>query len=131
MMNATREEECCNARRYGFDGALALVLNGVDIPDRPVVTASERLRRMVTVGRMGPKKGLDRPLLAWARVEAADPEATLEIVGPDENGHRAELEARLGLSRATIDGPVHGPIRPSSMPARPCSYCRPWGRASR
>ncbi len=60
------------------------------------------------LGRINWKKGLDRLLAAFARVD----DARLVIAGNDDDQYRPALEARaqqLGLAdRVTFTGPVHG-----------------------
>jgi glycosyltransferase involved in cell wall biosynthesis len=53
-------------------------------PDTPLV---------LNHGRLHPKKGIDILIRAFARVKAKRPDAVLVIVGPDDNGLKASLEA--------------------------------------
>ena len=68
-------------------------------------------RVVLSLGRIHPKKGLDRLVRAWAKVEAAHPDWRLRIVGPAELGHDAELRAlaaSLNLSRVSIEPAIYG-----------------------
>jgi glycosyltransferase involved in cell wall biosynthesis len=47
---------------------------------------------LASLGRIHPIKGLDVLLQALVRVKAEIPEIILAIAGPDEDGHRSELE---------------------------------------
>jgi glycosyltransferase involved in cell wall biosynthesis len=53
----------------------------------------------VFLGRLQPDKGLADLGAAFARVAAAEPRARLLVIGPDEAGVAARLEAALGARR--------------------------------
>ena len=111
LLHATSADELDDVRRYGYVGPVAVVPNGIEIPDLDAAPEAEPSQRVVTIGRIHPKKGLDRLLKAWARIEPAHDGWSLVIAGPDEGGHREELlalKARLGLRRVAIGGPVYG-----------------------
>jgi len=109
LFHVTSQEEVDVLRDLGFDRPAAVIPNGVPLPDESVSnepTGEEQ--RALFLSRVHPKKGLPMFLDAWATVR---PDGwTLEIVGPSEDGHRAELEAqarRLGLDGAVqFLGPV-------------------------
>ena len=64
----------------------------------PAAGARGGLRQAVFLSRIHPKKGLPMLADAWSRVRPAG--WRMVVVGPDEGGHRAEVEshvARLGL----------------------------------
>ncbi|WP_164736759.1 glycosyltransferase [Pararhodobacter zhoushanensis] len=111
MFHATAEIERSDIRAYGLRQPVAIIPNGIDLPELQPAPDAGTPRRVVTLGRVHPKKGLDLLLGAWSRVEAAHPGWQLEIIGPDQAGHRAELEAlaaQLGLKRVTFFGPKYG-----------------------
>lgn len=109
--HATAEDEAEAIRALGFRQPVAVVPNGIDLPP---IGAVKRLgpREVVSLGRIHPKKGLDRLVAAWARIEPEFPDWRLRIVGPDEVGHAGELAAQaagLGLARISIEPPALGP----------------------
>src|SRR5262249_3873749 len=68
-------------------------------------------RVVLSLGRIHPKKGLDRLVRAWARVEAAHPDWRLRIVGPDELDHAKELVAlasELKTQHVSVEKSVAG-----------------------
>jgi glycosyltransferase involved in cell wall biosynthesis len=87
---------------------VAVVPNGIDSPQpQSDPTRLDRRERVVlSLGRVHPKKGLDRLVCAWAEVEAVHPGWVLRIVGPSEAGHDVELRAMaaaLGLRRLSME----------------------------
>lgn len=112
-LHATSEAEYEEIRAFGLDNLCAVIPNGVDFPGgpaaRPVGHGGERIA--LSLGRVHPKKGLDRLIHAWAKVESEYPLWRLRIVGPSEDGHADQLRAlarSLGLARLLIEGPVYG-----------------------
>lgn len=96
---------------------VALVPNGVDLPPEkqkadsinpkieiknefqlstfPISDYSKGRRTLLFLGRLHPVKGLLNLVEAWAAVNRKSAAWQVVIAGPDEGGHRAELEAAL------------------------------------
>jgi glycosyltransferase involved in cell wall biosynthesis len=111
--HATSRQEYNDIRAYDLTQPVAIIPNGIDLPGLDTkVTRTEATDRIVlSLGRIHPKKGLDRLVRAWARVEAAHSGWRLRIVGPAELGHDAELRAlatTLNLGRVSIEPAIYG-----------------------
>ncbi|WP_341482968.1 glycosyltransferase [Salinibacter ruber] len=109
LFHVTSEEEVEALRDLGFDQPVALIPNGVQLPElNGTEASSSRRRRALFLSRLHPKKGL--PMLIEAWTEARPEGWELVLVGPSEEGHRAELEEQVrsqGLGdRITFAGPV-------------------------
>lgn len=106
LLHATSEQEAQALRDRGLTAPIAVIPNGVDLSvgrDVPRMRVSSSIRnspnRALFLSRIHPKKGLPLLLAAWAKVRPEN--WSLEIVGPDEGGHRGELErlvVGLGLT---------------------------------
>lgn len=111
-LHATAAKEADNLASLKLGVPVRTIPNGVDIPE--ISTKDRRqsasVRTAVFLGRLYPVKGLPLLVKAWDRMR---PEGwRLLLAGPDEAGHRAELEALLahcGLSAAiSFVGPLTG-----------------------
>jgi glycosyltransferase involved in cell wall biosynthesis len=112
-LHATSEQEYEEIRSFGLTNPVAIIPNGIDLPELPAQPAAARApeRVVLSLGRIHPKKGLARLLHAWSKVESACPGWRLKIVGPPEVRHDEELRAlalALGLFRVSIEGPIYG-----------------------
>jgi glycosyltransferase involved in cell wall biosynthesis len=112
-IHATSEQEYQEIRGFGLVNPVSIIPNGIDLPE----LVAEPTRRpacdrvLLSLGRIHPKKGLDRLVRAWAGIEAERPSWRLRIVGPSEVGHCDELKAlakALGVARLSIEGPAYG-----------------------
>ncbi|MEJ8572817.1 glycosyltransferase [Microbaculum marinum] len=115
-LHATSEREAGNLMRSQPRAQVRLVPNGVDVPppiefERPGIAGTrdtQPTRTALFLGRIHPVKGLSMLVEAWARV--APRNWVLRIAGPDEAGHRAEVESAVadaGLSEAvSFAGPL-------------------------
>jgi glycosyltransferase involved in cell wall biosynthesis len=111
LFHATSQSEYHDIREYGLRQPVAVVPNGIDIPRVSERSESPERRRVISVGRIHKKKGLDRLIAAWATLETRYPNWDLEIIGPDQQGHRSELERlsrSLGLRRVFFSNAIHG-----------------------
>ena len=117
--HATAESEYEDIRVYGLKQPVAIVPNGIDLPvlsdlqDKEATQAAPAEPRFVlSLGRVHPKKGLDRLVAAFALVAQDYSEWRLRIVGPDEGGHAAELRRQISAAglegRVSIEPPVFG-----------------------
>lgn len=100
------EAEAAIGKAAGIGGEFAVVPNGLDLDVWPPPTLEERSaarselgfggdeRHVVCVGRLSQQKGQDVLLEAWARVDAAVPNARLHLVG--DGPMRAELQEAAG-----------------------------------
>jgi len=107
LFHVTSEEEVETLRDLGFDQPIALIPNGVQLPKSrngspssgapsprsPSSSESREPRRALFLSRLHPKKGLPMLIEAWAEVRPNGWE--LVLVGPSEEGHRAELEDQV------------------------------------
>jgi glycosyltransferase involved in cell wall biosynthesis len=112
-IHVTSEQEYKEIRDFGLANPVAIIPNGIDLPEAvPLPSSAAAVERVVlSLGRIHPKKGLDRLVQAWSKVERERPGWLLRIVGPPEAGHDDTLRAlvrALGLARVSIEGPVYG-----------------------
>lgn len=93
-LHATSDLEADEIRAAGIGVPIAIVPNGVELP--PIAERDradrDRTRRFLFLSRIHPKKGLETLVDAWRMARPAGWE--LVIAGPDERGHRAEIERR-------------------------------------
>lgn len=116
-LHATSESELADCRRKGYQGRIAVVANGTELPppagdDKPSSHVPPRVRRtLLYLGRVHPVKGLATLVDAWARLRPAG--WRLVIAGQDADGYAAELQRRIardGLQgEISILGAADGP----------------------
>jgi len=98
VLHATSGHEAHDFHKNKLTQPIAIIPNGVDVPVRlPKHEASNR-RTALFLSRLHPIKGLKDLVLAWDQVRP--PGWRVVIAGPDEDGHRGEIEsliATLGL----------------------------------
>lgn len=110
MFHATSEEECQEIRAMGLTSPVAVIPNGIDVPplERPMAGPA---RTVLSLGRVHPKKGLDRLIRAWSQLGPAAAGWRLRIVGPSEGSCADDLRLlvrELGLTTVDIEGSLFG-----------------------
>lgn len=111
LFHATSEDECADIRRLGFRQPVAVIPNGVDIPEVASTKHGRNENTLLFLSRVHQKKGVELLLEAWARLQSAHPQWKLRIVGPGDSGylHRlAGLASSLGAERVAFAGPLYG-----------------------
>jgi glycosyltransferase involved in cell wall biosynthesis len=93
---------------------VGVVPNGVDVPsddDLERWTIGPTAEPSVLyLGRVHPKKNVIALVRAWASVAARHPAAKLVIAGPDDHGHRAEVERVIEAERLDASVLVAGRV---------------------
>jgi glycosyltransferase involved in cell wall biosynthesis len=117
-LHATSEAEAEGIRRLDLGVGVFVVPNGVDLDALRVVSLPVHPPHVcLFLSRIHPKKGLIDLLEAWARVRPRD--WLLRIRGPDEGGHRREVEQRvtqLALSDVVeVGGALEGPEKQRAL----------------
>ena len=122
-LHAITPSEVHSFRAYGLTNPIAVVPNGVDLAEfanlhnmrgrlAEMFPAARDRRVALFLSRLHPKKGLLHLMDAWARVRADYRDWLLLICGPDDVGHRAEVErkaADLGITQSVaLTGPMYG-----------------------
>ncbi|MFT3913257.1 MAG: glycosyltransferase [Anaeromyxobacteraceae bacterium] len=134
-LHALNAEEARSFRAFGLTSPVAIVPNGVELPDIAGAPPRDALRRrfpslspgrlLLFLGRLHPKKGLHVLVDAWARLAKAgtlDREGwSLVVAGPDQLGHEAEVrrdaEARGLGGRVHFVGPLWGEAKAEAFAA--------------
>jgi glycosyltransferase involved in cell wall biosynthesis len=124
-LHTTAAMEARTLRERGLGHPIAIVPNGVhlgDYSDRPEPETVARLLPEVgsapfvlCVGRINPIKGVMHLARAWGMLHQRFQSWKLVIAGPDQDGHRREVEAeleRLGVRGSVIfPGVVRGELK--------------------
>ena len=114
LWRALTAREADQVRAQGLTAPVVVLPNGIDPAPfaGPRVTDGKTRRQVLFLGRLHPKKGLPLLVAAWAALGRAAADWEIVIAGPDELGHRAEVEAQVraaGLGEAVrFIGPVAG-----------------------
>ncbi len=110
-LHATSEQEYADIRACGLAIPVAVIPNGVDLPPPRPPRAPSNSRRLLYLGRIHPIKGLPDLLRAWAPLSARHPDWELRLVGPDSDGHLADLRRlaqELALPRIVFAPAAYG-----------------------
>jgi glycosyltransferase involved in cell wall biosynthesis len=100
VLHATAASEADGIRQLGLTNPIALIPNGVDLPEpsRGPRVPGERPRTVLFLSRIHPKKGLLYLVAAWQRVRVSG--WRVVVAGPDAEGHLAEV--RQAAQRAGV-----------------------------
>jgi glycosyltransferase involved in cell wall biosynthesis len=113
LIHVTAESELQSVRALGLANPVAVVPNGVTIPEHVERRRGER-RTLLFLGRIDHKKGVDLLLEAWAQVAHDFPDWDIVIAGPAAGDYESKmraLAARLQAPRVSFIGPRYGAER--------------------
>ncbi len=125
LWRALTAKEAEQIRALGMRAPIVVIPNGLNLKDYAVTSSKDAPvetpwlgplkkegRRVLFLGRIHPKKGLDLLLAVWGELKAERKGWELIIAGPDEQGHLAVVREQvrsLGLeNEVRFAGPVAG-----------------------
>jgi len=111
LLHATAESEVDDILRTGYTGPIALIPNGVEIPQVIENTQLTKKKQVLFLSRIHPKKGLENLIRAWGSINKNGTEWELAIAGVGDSDYEASLKSltsSLGLQNVKWIGPVYG-----------------------
>ena len=129
LFHATSEAEATSIRALGLQQPIAVIPNGIDMPDlskspdRKVLEARfpelAGKHWLLFLSRLHPKKGVTELLYVWSELSGLFPEWQLIIAGPDLDGYAENVKheaGELGLgNRITLTGMLSGDDKTCAM----------------
>ncbi|MDJ0734448.1 MAG: glycosyltransferase [Nostocaceae cyanobacterium] len=129
VFHGTSKEEVNSIRKLNFSQPIALIPNGVSLPDLSKQPNREILLQyfpeltdkkwLLFLSRIHPKKGLDNLMRTWSKIANEFSDWHLIIAGPDSSGYQKKLEIltkdlKLETS-VTFTGMLSGKIKASAL----------------
>lgn len=108
--HATAKHESEAIRRRGFKQPVAVIPNGIDLPELRPARKDPNSKQLLFLARIHPVKGLENLLRAWRRLQAEFSDWSLIIHGTGEEAHVRQIESLakdLGVARVRFGGPVY------------------------
>lgn len=111
-LHVTATSELQEVRALGLRQPVTIIPNGINIPsnrEKPIEPRSKR--RLLSIGRIHKKKGLENLLRAWNDVSGSFPDWELRILGRDDGGYERYLRSlieSLRIENTMIGSPVFG-----------------------
>lgn len=129
LFHATSAAEALAIRAVRLEQPIAVIPNGVDVPEQAGLAERAVLERdfpalrgkrwLLFLSRLHPKKGIAELLRAWRSLGATAAGWHLVLAGPDLDGHGASLRrlaAELGLEdRVAFTGMLSGAAKTSAL----------------
>lgn len=128
VLVALCESELKSIRAYGLKNPVAVIPNGVALPDLSLPIehccwCGETRKALLFVGRVHPKKGLPLLIQAWAKLKKSDPSISTEwfvaIAGDGDADHLNELKESVCELELSDDiqflGPIYGESKVAAL----------------
>jgi glycosyltransferase involved in cell wall biosynthesis len=118
FLHATSEAEAEELREFGVRAPIVVAPNVVTALGISSDLDREREPKVLFLSRLNPKKNVEVLLQGWPAVTRAVPNASLEIVGPDEGGYSLFLQRlalTLGLKNVSFRGALHGAAKEAAL----------------
>ncbi|MBV5329443.1 MAG: glycosyltransferase [Chlorobium sp.] len=97
LLHATAQQEAQNAANLGLRKPVAIIPNGVEVPQwRKRTVSMDAEKTIFFLSRVHPKKGLLNLVSAWQQVKELG--WKIVVAGPDEAGHKHEVMSAINAA---------------------------------
>lgn len=110
MLHVTSDDELNDVRKLGLKQPVAIIPNGIDIPEIRY-KKDRKVFKLIYLGRIHPKKGLENTIQAWSSVENLFPNWIFEIAGLGEKKYEEKIKKLILDTQSksiSFIGPVYG-----------------------
>lgn len=107
-VHATSDLEAKELRDAGIRAPIAVIANGIEIPAWAPPENGQDTRTVLFLSRIHPKKGIPDLVRAWKLLRPSGWKCV--IAGPDEGGHRAQVEKLVRDESLQSDFEFSGPV---------------------
>lgn len=110
LIHVTSKDELNDVRRFGLNQPVAIIPNGIDIP-KIRYKKDDKIFKLIYLGRIHPKKGLENVIQAWSLVENLFPNWNFEIAGLGEKKYEEKIRNLILDTRSKslrFVGPIYG-----------------------
>ena len=111
LLHATAKSEVEDIRCAGYKGPVALIPNGVEVPQLIGDVNGSRKKQVLFLSRIHPTKGIENLLRVWSSIEQNHAEWHLVITGvgaPEYEACLKEMSHSLRVQRVRWAGPMYG-----------------------
>lgn len=122
-IHALCQSEYESIRKFGLKNPVAIIPNGITLPQNPQYERNHEKKILLFVGRIHPKKGIKEMILGLAMVKKQNPALLssweIQIAGWDQNGHINELkqivESHNLQNEVKFVGPLYGKAKDKAL----------------
>lgn len=111
VLHSTSADESAAYQALGLRNRIELISLGMNVSPRLDIERGQPCRRLLFLGRLHHKKGIDWLIEAWTRLEMDFLDWELCIVGPIEQSYEREIQRLKNASggkRVVFTGPLYG-----------------------
>jgi len=110
LIHVTSKNELQDVRKLGLHQPVAIIPNGIDIPK---IKYKKNLKcfKLIYLGRIHPKKGIENAIIAWSSVENLFPNWFFEIAGLGDKRYENKIKKlinKTGSRSIKFVGPKYG-----------------------
>ncbi|MBV4357854.1 glycosyltransferase [Pinibacter aurantiacus] len=110
-LHATCKEEMMHIRNLGIKAPVAIIPNSINIGEVKIYDTPKERFEIGYVGRLAPIKNPEGLIRAFSKVEQANPNVYLTIIGSGDAEYETSLKEevkKLGIKNCTFKGFLHG-----------------------